>query len=94
MKGVVINMKKTIMGIQLGDREEEALEVQRLLTEYGCYIKTRIGVHDVESKSETSSPIGIIILDLILGKDEKIKELKEKLDKINGVVVKIMEFNL
>jgi hypothetical protein len=33
-------------------------------------------------------------LDLILGKDEKIKELKEKLDKINGVVVKIMEFNL
>lgn len=87
-------MKKTIMGIQLGDREEEALEVQRLLTEYGCYIKTRIGVHDVESKGEICSPVGIIILDLILGKDEKIKELKEKLDKINGVVVKIMEFNL
>ncbi len=36
-------MKRIIMGIQVGDRESEAVKVQELLTKHGCIIKTRLG---------------------------------------------------
>ena len=35
----------TILGISLENRLESALEFQRIATEYGCVIRTRIGLH-------------------------------------------------
>ena len=37
---------RVIMGIQVGDREQEAVKVQELLTKQGCIIKTRLGLHE------------------------------------------------
>ncbi len=50
-------MKKIILGIQVTNRLTKAPEVEKLFTQYGCNIKTRLGLHDV---NETSfSPTGL-----------------------------------
>jgi hypothetical protein len=36
-----------ILGIHVTDRVQKAGEVQQLFTEYGCNIKTRLGLHEV-----------------------------------------------
>ena len=37
-----------ILGIHVTDRLKNAVDVQKVFTEYGCNIKTRIGLHDAE----------------------------------------------
>jgi hypothetical protein len=39
-----------ILGIHVDDRIKRASDVQQLLTDYGCNIKTRIGLHEVTGK--------------------------------------------
>lgn len=87
-------MKKIIMGIRVGFRKGDAPEIQKLLTEYGCYIKTRIGVHDADPDKKVCSEIGIILLEFVTGVDDKVAELEGKLAEIESVVVKKMEFEL
>ncbi len=36
----------TIMGIKLDNRTQTAIEFQQILTNYGCSIKTRLGLHE------------------------------------------------
>lgn len=83
-------MSKIIMGIQLDKRRETAKEVQDLLTKYGCFIKTRLGVH--QASSDSCSEQGLIILEFIDRADKEVYELEESLSGINNVVVKKMEF--
>ncbi|WZL72900.1 hypothetical protein QBE52_17885 [Clostridiaceae bacterium 35-E11] len=85
-------MKKIIMGIQVGDRREDALEVQKLLTEYGCIIKTRLGLHDTGSKGNVCSEQGLIILEFIMEVEDQIKELAEKLKQLQEIKMNMMEF--
>lgn len=87
-------MKKIIMGIRVGFREDDVPEVQKLLTEYGCYIKTRIGVHDADPDKKVCSETGIILLEFVTGADDKVAELEGKLAEIESVAVKKMEFEL
>ena len=49
-----------VLGIFVADRIVEAGEVQKCLTKYGCNIKTRIGLHDVDDNQ--CSVNGLIIL--------------------------------
>ncbi|MBQ2612060.1 hypothetical protein IJF81_06700 [bacterium] len=53
----------TIIGIKLEDRNLNSVEFQKLLTEHGCQIKTRIGLHEVENS--TCSTFGVVLLDVI-----------------------------
>lgn len=79
-----------ILGIHITNRMQKAGEVQRVLSEYGCNIKTRIGLHDV---SDTyCSPSGIVLLELV-GKLETCLELQAKLAAVPGVEVQKMQFN-
>ena len=41
-----------IIGIKVENRREEASKLQDILTEYGCVIKTRIGLHDMDKINE------------------------------------------
>jgi len=79
----------TIMGVLLTDRIDEATEVQEVLTNHGCSIKTRLGMH--ETDKEYCSKKGVILLELI-GDKEDWKKLENDLNKIDGVIVKKMEF--
>jgi hypothetical protein len=81
--------KHWILGVHITDRVERASDVQRLFTEYGCSIKTRLGLHDVNEGF--CSPSGVILLELY-GDDKLCAELREKLGAIDGVDVQEMVF--
>ena len=63
--------------------------MQKLLTEYGCNIKTRLGLHRVDEN--VCSPRGLILLEMF-GDLTVCRELKAKLGKFEGVEVQGMAF--
>ncbi|MGE0079104.1 MAG: hypothetical protein AB7S48_14700 [Bacteroidales bacterium] len=79
----------TVLGIKIDDRVKEAGEVQKVLTQFGCSIKTRIGLHEVSN--DFCSTSGLIILELFGPKEEQIK-LHESLQKIQGTLIRKMDF--
>lgn len=52
-----------IIGIELGNRTEDAVKFQEILTEHGCHIKTRIGLHPIGEY--TCINRGIVLLEVI-----------------------------
>jgi len=84
-------MKKSILLVLVGNRQESALKVQKILTEMGCNIKTRLGLHDV-SETECSNS-GLIILEL-LGKEKDKKDVVKKLEKVESVSVKLVNLSI
>ena len=52
-----------IMGISLENRTEEAIKFQKILTEQGCNIRTRIGLHPIGEYNCINS--GIVLLEVI-----------------------------
>jgi hypothetical protein len=78
-----------ILGIKINDRVQEAGSVQQILTQFGCSIKTRLGLHEV-SESHCSTN-GLIILELTGPKDEQ-EKMKAALQSIKGISLKMMEF--
>ena len=46
-----------ILGIHIQDRLKQVAEVQKLFTRYGCNIKTRLGLHDVNGNYCASTGI-------------------------------------
>ena len=83
-------MSKTVIGVQIEEREKTAQAVQEVLTEYGYIIETRIGNH--QASDEKHGRRGIIILDLVDNAGKDAKELEGELVGIDGVTVKKMEF--
>jgi hypothetical protein len=78
-----------ILGIHITDRLRYAGEVQKLFTDYGCNIKTRLGLHEV---SETfCAPEGVVLLEIV-GPAKVRREMKTKLGAIDGIEVKEMVF--
>jgi hypothetical protein len=81
-------MSKQFMIIVIDIRKKEAVTVQKILTEWGCFIKTRLGLH--EGVLDNCSEIGTIFLELV-GDKEKLKELNRKLNLLSGVHSKLVE---
>ena len=52
-----------IIGIQLDDRIEEAVKFQQILTECGCNIRTRIGLHNIGEYKCINN--GIVLLEVV-----------------------------
>lgn len=65
----------TIIGISLENRMETALEFQRIVTEYGCGIRTRIGLHP--TMTDVCLNRGIVLLEVT----GEIDALKNELSK-------------
>lgn len=82
--------KHLILGVHITNRLKEAVEVQKCLTDHGRYIKTRLGLHEVEAASE--GPNGILLLEMI-GPEDKTLALAAKLKAIEGVEVQSMTFD-
>ena len=79
-----------ILGIHISDRLKNAVDVQKVFTEYGCNIKTRIGLHDVDDRS--CSPSGVVLIEFFGGEDEA-AQMMGKLNEIEGVAVQQMVFH-
>ena len=80
---------RVVLGIEVGDRKEDAVKVQSLLTEYGCCIKMRLGMHET---SDGCSASGLILLELLAKTGRANDELERKLSEIESVKVGRMEF--
>lgn len=78
----------TIMGIRLDNRTQTAQDFQKTLTQFGCIIKTRLGLHDVAN--HTCSPNGLILLELI--NDKEAENFEKELCKIEGIEIQVMKF--
>ncbi|MCI0474053.1 MAG: hypothetical protein L0Y76_10775, partial [Ignavibacteria bacterium] len=78
---------KTVLLILIGKRKDSAVEVQKLLTAWGCLIKTRLGIHD--GILENCSDEGLVILELYGSKEQK-EELARKMELIQGVSSKLV----
>ncbi|KPU27309.1 hypothetical protein TR13x_06085 [Caloranaerobacter sp. TR13] len=86
-------MSKIILGLQIDNRFEEVSEVQKILTDYGCIIKTRLGLHQQTEDNNSCTEKGLIILELTNNCGDKCNELEQKLSSINGVIVRKMDFS-
>ncbi|MCF8219439.1 MAG: hypothetical protein K9I29_09460 [Bacteroidales bacterium] len=82
--------KTTILGLYITDRVKEALEVQNILTRYGCSIKTRLGLHEVVN--DYCSRSGLILLELT-GPQEDRDNLQKELKQIDELQIQKMEFD-
>ena len=78
-----------ILGIHVTDRLKNAVDVQKVFTEYGCNIKTRIGLHDVDA--DACSPSGVVLIEFF-GADDEAAAMMAKLNKVEGVHVQQMVF--
>jgi hypothetical protein len=83
--------KRVVLGIQVTNRVEKIPDVQKILTDYGCNIRTRLGLHEASKK--VCSQLGLLILDTC-GEEAEILEMEKKLKKVKGLVVKKMTFEM
>jgi hypothetical protein len=80
-------MEKSILLVLIGKRQEAAVNVQKVLTGWGCIIKTRLGIHD--SILENCSDEGLLILELYGTKEQK-DELTRKIAVLPGVTSQLV----
>ena len=78
----MVDGKHVILCVHVHNRVENATKAQEVLTEYGCYIKTRIGLHEVNS--DFCAPAGVMILELF-GDADHCAGLKDKLNALPGI---------
>ena len=77
---------RTILGVHVAQRTKHTAKVQKILSAYGCSIRTRLGLH--EAGHGFCSPNGLIVLEVV----EKAGELAAALARVPGVTVKKMVF--
>jgi hypothetical protein len=82
-------MNHIILGVHITDRFKDAGTVQKVFTEYGSHIKTRLGLHEIEPGKPSRQ--GIIVLELV-GAAAGCQELAARLAAIEGIEVQQMVF--
>lgn len=84
-------MERNVILIYMSTRQETAEKVQKILTGWGCYIKTRLGIHD--GVLENCTDTGLVFLELV-GETERHQELERKLNLISGVDAQLITLRI
>lgn len=82
-------MEVRILGLMIFDRIKEAGMTQKVLSQYGHVIKSRLGFHEVNEN--ICSRVGMIILQLA-GNPAEWDKLEKELKEIGGLKVERMVF--
>lgn len=82
--------KHIILGVHINGRVRHAGAVQQALTDFGCSIRTRLGLH--EADQGVCSPNGLILLEMV-DDAAKAAELTARLESVDGVEVQQMVFD-
>jgi hypothetical protein len=82
-------VKHVIFGVHVTDRMKNAGELQKAFSEFGCQIKTRLGLH--ETTAGACSPNGLVILEMV-GDDAILDRAAARFAAIEGVDVQRMVF--
>jgi hypothetical protein len=83
--------KVTILGILLANRTKSSPCFQEVISQHGCNIKTRIGLHSVADNR--CSIDGVILLEII-GTDEEVESIIKDIKAIPDADVQKMVFNI
>lgn len=83
-------MTRNVMIVLVGSRQDAAETVQKILTGWGCFIKTRLGLHDDVLENCTQS--GLIFLEIV-GEHDRLVELERKLNLIKSVDARLITLN-
>ena len=78
-----------ILGLMVKEKEKHAVRLQEIFTKFGCSIKTRLGLNELDIPE--SGDAGLIILEL-MGNMEECGRLENELHTIDGVEVRKMTF--
>lgn len=79
----------TILGVLVLERDKLAPTIQSVFSKYGCCIKTRLGLNELDLPEKGSA--GLIILELMGNRDECLR-LENELLALKGVEVRKMNF--
>ncbi len=77
----------SLMGILIEKRRANAAKVQEVLTEHGCLIKVRLGLHEA---GDVCSEEGLMLLQLDDNQDG-IDELHADLNVLDGVTAEVIK---
>ena len=78
-----------ILGVHIHDRPNRAPELQKIFTTYGCNIKTRLGLHEVNG--DYCSMNGLVLFEMV-GDPGMIARFESELKGFEGVSVQKMVF--
>jgi hypothetical protein len=81
--------KHVILGVHIQNRARDVMKVQQALTQYGCNIKTRLGLHEVDENFCAAG--GVVLLELF-GDEGECAALEIALSGLDGVEVQKMIF--
>ncbi|GAB1366398.1 MAG TPA: hypothetical protein PL160_03255 [Candidatus Cloacimonas sp.] len=74
--------------VKIDHRSTEATKVQEILTQFGCSIKVRLGLHEVSK--EFCANDGLVILE-VDGDPNELANMLEALNKVDYVQAKMIE---
>jgi len=78
-----------VLGVMVQQREKNALTLQHIFSKYGCCIKTRIGLNEINLPD--SDTAGLIILEL-MGDKAECERLENEILALDEVKVQKMTF--
>ncbi|MBP7310336.1 MAG: hypothetical protein KA984_03500 [Candidatus Cloacimonetes bacterium] len=81
-------MTYKVVLVKIDHRSSEATKVQDILTQYGCNIKVRLGLHEVSQ--EFCANDGLVVLE-VEGKDTDIQDMLQALKKVDFVKAQLIE---
>ncbi len=81
--------KHIILIVHVADRTASAGRMQEVLTEHGCLIRTRLGLHGAPDGS--CSPSGLVVLELI-DDEAGAEKLKKSLASVPGLETRKLVF--
>ena len=79
--------KENIIIVKACKRKNNADSLQKVLTEFGCIIKTRLGLHEA---GDVCSDEGLIILQLA-GDSAEAEKLEQALNGLDGISCKSVQ---
>ena len=79
-----------VIGIRMDNRVGNASAFQQVLTQNGCKIKARLGLHEVSE--DLCATDGVIILQPY-GEKEEIEQLVKELNVLDGITAKLIDLN-
>ena len=79
-----------IIGVRMDNRIGNALKFQNVLTENGCKIRARLGLHEVSD--QVCANDGMIVLQPC-GEKKDIEQLVKDLNQLEGITAKLIDLN-
>lgn len=78
-----------ILGVMINEPSKDASLIQNILSKYGCSIRTRLGLHDIDEGYATDT--GLMLLELT-GDLQECQRLENELLALDGIEIQKMVF--